>query len=90
MTTGRWCTRGSANNYLGMNINFSNTSNISFDMIAYITKILNEFPKLIMGVASTPAADYLFKICAPSDAHCLPESQAIAYHHTTTQLIFLS
>jgi hypothetical protein len=41
-------------------------------------------------MASTPAADNLFKICAPSEARCLPESQAIAYHHTTVQLLFLS
>jgi hypothetical protein len=59
-------------------------------MISYITKILNKFPELITGVASTPAADHLFKICAPSDACCLPEYQAIAYHHTMAQLLFLS
>ncbi len=44
---------------------------------------------MIMGVTSTPAADHLFKICAPSEACCLPEYQAIAYHHTMAQLLFL-
>jgi hypothetical protein len=73
-----------------MNIDFSNPSILSFDMIQYITKNLNKCPEMIMEVASTPAADHLFKICAPSEAHCLPESQAIAYHHTTAQLLFLS
>ncbi len=83
-------TCGSVNDYLRMNINFSNPGNVSFGMILYIKNILNKFPKLVTGVASTPAADHLFKICAPSDAHCLPESQAIAYHHTMAQLLFIS
>jgi hypothetical protein len=73
-----------------MNIDFSNPGNVSFDMIPYTTKILNKFPEMITRVASTPAADHLYKICAPSEARCLPESQAIAYHHTTAQLLFLS
>jgi hypothetical protein len=59
-------------------------------MIPYITKMLNKFPELIMGVASTPTADHLFKICSSSNPHCLPESLAIAYHHATAQLLFLS
>jgi hypothetical protein len=41
-------------------------------------------------VASAPAADHLFKIIPPTEARILPESQAIAYHHTTAQLLFLS
>ncbi len=76
--------------YLGINIAFLNPDNISFDMIRYITKILNKFPEMIMGVESTQAADHLFQKHAPFEAHCLPESQAIAYHHTMAQLLFLS
>ncbi len=33
---------------------------------------------------------YLFKISYPVKAHHLPESQAVAYHHTVAQLLFLS
>ena len=73
-----------------MNINFSTPKTVSFDMIPYIKKILNEFPEKITGVASSPAADHLFQIRDPKEARLLPESQAIAYHHATAQLLFLS
>jgi len=66
-------------------------------MIPYITKVITDFPERITGVASSPAADHLFKIRPPEEkirppeeARILPESQAIAFHHTTAQLLFLS
>ena len=73
-----------------MNINFSTPGSVSFDMIPYITKVIADFPEKITGVASSPAADHLFKIRPPDEARILPESQAIAFHHTTAQLFFLS
>jgi hypothetical protein len=66
-------TRGNLHDYLGMNINFSQPGSVSFDMIPCITKVLHDFPKKITGVASSPAADYLFKIRAQSEAQLLPE-----------------
>jgi hypothetical protein len=83
-------TRGPIHDYLGMNINLSTPGNVSFDMIPYIKKIIADFPEKITGVASSPAADHLFKIRPPDEARVLPESQAIAFHHTTAQLLFLS
>jgi hypothetical protein len=59
-------------------------------MIPYLNKVITEFPEKITGVASTPAADHLFQIYPPTEASILPESQAITYHHTTAQLLFLS
>jgi hypothetical protein len=59
-------------------------------MIPYINKIIQEFPEKIMGVSPTPAGDHLFKIRDPTDARHLPKPQAIAYHHTVAQLLFLS
>jgi hypothetical protein len=41
-------------------------------------------------MVSYPAADHLFKIRAPLEACLLPEQQAIAFHHTVAQLLFLS
>jgi hypothetical protein len=76
--------------YLGMNIDLSTAGTVSFDMIPYVKKVLQDFPEKITGVASSPAADHLFKICASNEARILPESQAIAYHHTVAQLLFLS
>ena len=83
-------TRGPIHDYLGMNINFLTSGSVSFDMIPYITKVIADFPERIMGVATSPAADHLFKICPPDEARILPESQAIAFHHPTAQLLFLS
>ena len=83
-------TRRPIHDYLGMNMTFSTPGCVSFDMIPYIKKILDDFPEKITGVASSPAADHLFTINAPTKARLLPESQAIAYHHTTAQLLFLS
>jgi hypothetical protein len=83
-------TRSPTHDYLGMNIDFSTPGNISYDMIPYLKKVITEFPEMITGVASTPAADHIFKIHPPTEAHILPQSQAIAYHHTTAQLLFLS
>ena len=82
-------TRGEHHDYLRMNINFSHRGEVSFNMIPYLQKVLTEFPKKITGVSSTPTADHLFKIRDPNDVLLLPEQQAIAFHHTTAQLLFL-
>jgi hypothetical protein len=83
-------TRGHKHDYLGINLNYSKPGAVLFNMIPYIKKILQEFPKKITGVASSPAANHLFKIHAPLEACLLPEQQAIAFHHTVAQLLFLS
>jgi hypothetical protein len=83
-------TRSFQHDYLGMNIDFSTPGSVSFDMIPYITKLQHDFPENITGVAPSLAANHLFKICDPTEACLLPESQAVAYHHTVAQLLFLS
>ena len=54
-----------------------------------ISKILTGFPEKITGVSSIPAADPFFGICPPHEASFLPEEQALSFHHTTAQLLFL-
>jgi hypothetical protein len=76
-------TRGPHHNYLGMNIDFSTTGAAKFDMVPYITKIINAFPERITAVSSATTTDHLFAICPPNQARSLPEDQARAYHHTT-------
>ena len=83
-------TRGAHHDYLGMNVNFSTPGEVLFDMIPYLQKVLNEFLEKITGVSSTPAADHLFKIRDPKEARLLPEQQALVFHHTAAQLLFLS
>ena len=73
-----------------MNLNSSETGAVCIDMIPYINKIIDAFPKKITGVQSTPAGDRLFQIRPPKKAQYLPEEQARAFHHTMAQLLFLS
>ena len=45
---------------------------------------------MITGKASTPAADHLFSVRDSDEAKYLLEEKAIAFHHTTAQLLLLS
>ena len=59
-------------------------------MFKYLDSIIDELPELITGKAATPAADHLFSVRDANEAKYLPEEKAIAFHHTTAQLLFLS
>ena len=59
-------------------------------MFKYLDSIIDEFPELIMGKSATPAANHLFSVRDADEAKYLPEEKAIAFHHTTSQLLFLS
>jgi hypothetical protein len=59
-------------------------------MMEYIKTILTDFPEEITGTKTSPAADHLFLVRDPSLVKMLPEEQAMAFHCTTTQLLFLS
>ena len=45
---------------------------------------------MITGKAATLEADHLFSVRDADEAKYLPEEKAIAFHHTTAQLLFLS
>ncbi len=49
-------------NYLGMIFDFSSKNEVQINMNLYISKIIEEFPKEILGKISTPAGDQPFKI----------------------------
>ena len=59
-------------------------------MLQYLDSIIDELPKLITGKAATTAADHLLSVRDADKAKYLPEEKAIAFHHTTAQLLFLS
>ena len=59
-------------------------------MFKYIDSIIDGFPELITGKAATPAADHLFSVRDADEAKYPPGEKAIAFHHTTAQLLFLS
>ncbi len=83
-------TRGPLHDYLGMKIDFSQRGLVKFDMVPYIGKIIDSFPEKVTGLTSSPAADHLFKVRPPSEAKFFPEEQAVAFHHTAAQFLFLS
>mmetsp|Transcript_2297 Transcript_2297/g.3328 ORF Transcript_2297/g.3328 Transcript_2297/m.3328 type:complete len:105 (-) Transcript_2297:3938-4252(-) len=53
--------RGKKHEYLGIDIDFSTPHKFNASMIPYIRRILEDAPDDIKGLATTPAADYLFK-----------------------------
>ena len=53
--------RGKVHDYLRMTLDFSLKGKFIINMEAYLDKVLDDFPKEMDGMASTPAADHLFK-----------------------------
>ena len=81
---------GNKHDYLGMDFEFMNNGSLEVSMFKYLDSIIDEFPELITGKAATPAADHLFSVKGADEAKYLPEEKAIAFHHTTAQLLLLS
>ncbi len=55
-------------------------------MTKYLSKVIADFPKEIIGKAATPAGDHLFKV--RDEGRKLNEEQAGTFHHTVYQLLF--
>ena len=82
--------RGKVHDYLGMIFDFSPKGKVMVTMMEYIKNIIKDFPEEIVGMKTSPAADHLFTVRDLSLAKVLPEEQAMAFHRTTAQLLFLS
>ncbi len=81
---------GKVHDYLGMIFYFSPKGKIMVTMMEYIKNIIKDFPEEIVGTKLSPAADHLLTVRDPSLSKVLPEEQAMAFHRTTAQLLFLS
>ena len=81
--------RGKVHDYLGMDLYFRTANTLKIGMIKYIKKIHEDFPEDIKFAAATPAAEHLFDVSEDNQDRLLPEEQAIAFHHSTAQLLFL-
>ncbi len=55
-------------------------------MTWYVSKIIEDFPKEIVGKSSTPAGYHLFKI--REYGQNLDDEMADVFHHTVYQLLF--
>jgi len=80
---------GKKHDYLGVDMEFCDDGALEVSMINYLKNVTNEFPELIKGRAATPAHEKLFVIRDESEARKLKEEQALAFHHTVAQLLFM-
>ena len=81
---------GKKHDYLGMDFEFMDNGSLEVSMFQYLDSIIDKFPELITGNAATLATDHLFSVRNTGEAKYLPEEKAIAFHHTTNKLLFLS
>jgi hypothetical protein len=79
--------RGKLHDYLGMLLDYSEPGYVKLNMIAYLEKVLEEMPEDMDGTASSPAAEYLFKVI--DGAEVLDEATSIFFHATVAKLLFL-
>ena len=53
---------GKIHDYLGMDLNYSETGVVNFLMIKFLQKVLDKFPQELRGTSATPAADHLYQV----------------------------
>ena len=53
--------QGKIYEYLGMTLDFSKPGKFIMDMEQYIDEVMKDLPKEFGGMASTPAAEHMFK-----------------------------
>jgi hypothetical protein len=79
--------QGKLHDYLGILLVYSKPGYVKLNMIAYLGKVLEEMPEDMDGTASSPAAEYLFKII--NGAEALDEATSEFFHATVAKLLFL-
>jgi hypothetical protein len=81
---------GNKHNYLGVDLEFKQDGWLNVSMVNYLKNVIEAFPEKIVGRAATPAGERLFDIRDKKEARPLEEECAIAFHHTTAQLLFMA
>ena len=81
---------GKKHDYLGVTMEFCDDGALEVSMVDYLKNVLDEFPERIQGRAATPAHDKLFVVRDDKEAKKLSEEQAVAFHHTVAQLLFMA
>ena len=82
--------RGKKHEYLGMELDFSESGKVKFSMNSYVNKVLEEYCGYLGKPASTPASEFLFGARPDESRKLLPEAQARMFHRVVVQLLFLS
>ena len=81
---------GNKHDCLGVDFEFEQEGRLSVSMVNYLKIVIETFPEQIVGRAAAPAGDRLFDIRDEKEAKPLEEERAIAFHHTTAQLLFMA
>ena len=81
---------GKKHDYLGVDMELCDDGALEVSMFNYLKDMIDEFPELIKGWAAMPTHDKLFVIRDDEDARKLNEEQALAFHHTVAQLLFMA
>ena len=79
--------RGKVHDYLGMTLDFSIDGKVRVSMEDYIKTMLAALPEDMNGIATTPAAEHLFKV--NETPTYLNEKDAMFFHHNVAKLLFL-
>ena len=77
-------------NYLGVDLEFCEDVSLEVSMVKCLKNMIEGFPEMIAGKLPTPAGDRLFNIRDEKDAKPLDEERAMAFYHTTAQLLFMA
>jgi hypothetical protein len=81
---------GRKHDYLGIDLEFREDGNLDVSMVKYLKGVIEGFPEQITGKSPTPAGDRLFDIRDEKERKLLDEERAVAFHHTTAQLLFMA
>ncbi len=81
---------GRKHDYLGVDMEFNKDGTLDVSMIEYLKNVIDDFPETIIGRAATPAANHLFVIRDKKEAKPLMKEQALAFHCTVAQLLFMA
>ena len=81
--------RGREHTYLGIDLDYRVSGEVSVSMIPYMQEIVDEFPEDLGKLkAKTPAAAHLFDV--NPDPQFLAEEMADVFHHTVAKLLWAS
>ena len=82
--------QGKLHDYPGKKFDLSEKGKVRIDIIPLLENIFELFPEDIGLIAISPYGDHLYKIMDKLEALYPPEEQAVAFHHSTTQLLYIS
>jgi len=74
-----------------MDLEFCEDGSLEVGMLDYVKDAINDFPEDVGRKSyKTPTSGHLFQVRKDNNTRVLPEEQAVKFHHTGVQLLFLS